>query len=171
MEVPRQFRILALLLCSTLLLSACSGWHLRGELHQPRFHALSVQGASARLFYTLENQLGRVGVPLHAHARYGIKIISEHLQRRTAAVDARGREAERELTYEVVWQLVDRTTGAILNPPRHIMAIRSFAYYPNNVTASSDEQNLVERDLYNDVVYRLIGQLADASRKIQPKDL
>lgn len=152
------------------LLSGCSGWQLRGNTHTPLFEDLSLHNASARLQYTMEDQLDKVGVPLRAQARYIVNIVDEHWSRRTAAVDQRGRAAERELTYEVVWQLVDRNTGAILNPPRHIMAMRSFAYSPDNVTATSDEENLVETDLYEDVVYRLVNQLADASRKIQAGD-
>ena len=170
-SLPRHVRALAALLCGALLLSACSGWQLRGDLHAPRFEALSLQGGSARLHYSLERQLAKVGVPLHTEARYVVHISDERLQDRTAAVDSQGREAERELTYEITWQLVDSKTGAVLNPPRHIMSMRSFAYYPDNVTASSDEQNLVETDLFDDVTYRLINQLADASRKIQPQDL
>lgn len=170
-SLPRHIRTLAILLCGALLLSACSGWQLRGDLHSPRFEALTLQGGSARLHYTLERQLGTLGVPLHAEARYVVHITDERLQDRTAAVDSQGREAERELTYEITWQLIDSKTGAVLNPPRHIMSMRSFAYYPDNVTASSDEQTQVETELFDDVSYRLINQLADASRKIQPQDL
>lgn len=157
-------------LCFAAVLSGCSGWQLRGNTHTPLFQSLSLHNASARLRYTLEDQLDKTGVPLYAEARYIVNIIDERLSHRTAAVDQRGRAAERELTYEIIWQLVDRKTGAILNPPRHIMAIRSFAYSPDNVTATSDEENLVEADIYDDVVYRLVNQLADASRKIQPQD-
>ena len=158
------FPLSALLLVLTL--AGCSGWHLRGDVHKPLFTDLSLQHGSARLRYTLEAQLGEQGVPLRSQSRYIVRIVQEHWNKRTAAVDQLGREAERELTYEIVWQLVDRKTGAPLNPPRHIMSVRSFAYYPDNVTASSDEENMVETDLYNDVVYRLVNELADASRKI-----
>ena len=65
---------------------------------------------------------------------------------------------------------MDRDTEAMLNPPRRISALRSFAYSPDNVTATSDEEELVRDDLYQDVAYRLINQLANAARKIDSRD-
>lgn len=158
------FPLTALLLVFSL--AGCSGWHLRGEVHKPLFNDLSLDNGSAELRYRLEAQLGQQGVPLRSQSRYVVRILSEHWNRHTAAVDQLGREAERELTYQIVWQLVDRKTGAPLNPPRRIMSARSFAYYPTNITASSEEESMVKDDLYNDVAYRLVNELAAASRKI-----
>lgn len=155
-------------LLAALLLSACSGWQLRGQTSVPNLESVTVDGASARLRYTLEDRLEPAGVQVHGQAPYIIKVLDERWDRRTAAVDDRGRAAERELRYEITWQLVDRDTGAMLNPPRRIAAMRSFAYSPDNVTATSDEEDLVRTDLFEDVGYRLINQLANASRKIEP---
>lgn len=159
-------RTLVIVLLATLL-AACSGWQLRGNTYAPEFDSITLKGASARLRFTIEGQLGGTGVLVHSQSPYIVNIIDERWNYRTAAVDERGRAAERELTYEVIWQLIDRDTDAMLNPPRRLMAIRSFAYSPSNVTATSDEEYLVEKDLYDDITYRLINQLADASRKIK----
>lgn len=155
------------LLFAALLLSACSGWHLRGQTATPNFESITLQGASARLRYTLEDLLEPNGVLVHNQSPYVVEITDEEWNQRTAAVDDRGRAAERELRYEITWQLIDRDTGAMLNPPRRLTAIRSFAYSPDNVTATSDEEDLVRTDLIEDISYRLINQLANASRKIQ----
>ncbi|ASK33101.1 hypothetical protein CEK62_21435 (plasmid) [Alcanivorax sp. N3-2A] len=163
---PRTLLILAL----SLVLAACSGWQLRGDTQNPRFESVTLVGASARLRYNVERGLAPSGTLVHSQSPYIVNIIDERWNRRTAAVDERGRAAERELTYEIIWQLIDRKTNAVLNPPRHIMAIRSFAYSPDNVTATSDEEYLVEEDLFDDITYRLINQIADASRKIVPKE-
>lgn len=160
--MPRTLVIMML----AAVLTACSGWQLRGSTHVPLFDSITLKGASARLRFNLEDQLAPSGVLVHGQSPYIVNIIDERWNRRTAAVDERGRAAERELTYEIVWQLIDRDTNAILNPPRRIMAMRSFAYSPDNVTATYDEEYLVEEDLFDDITYRLINQLADASRKI-----
>ena len=107
---------------------------------------------------------------IHGQSQNIVMILDERRDSRTAAVDARGRAAERELRYEITWQLVDRDTEAMLNPPRRISALRSFAYSPDNVTATSDEEELVRDDLYEDVAYRLINQLANAARKIDSRN-
>ncbi|KAF0807432.1 rare lipoprotein B [Alcanivorax xiamenensis] len=156
-----------LLVLATLLLTACSGWQLRGQTHTPQFESVTLAGGTAQLRYTLERELTPLGVLLHGESPYVIRVIDERWDRRTAAVDERGRIAELELHYELVWQLIDRDTQAPLNPPRHIRALRNLAYYPDNITASSDEEEMIRQDLYDDIVYRLINQLADASRKVQ----
>lgn len=153
-----------------LLLSACTGWQLRGQTSTPDLESITLDGASARLRYALEDELAPSGVQIHGHSRNVVMILEERWDSRTAAVDERGRAAERELRYEITWQLVDRDTQAMLNPPRRIAALRSFAYSPDNVTATSDEEELVRDDLYEDVTYRLINQLANAARSIDSRD-
>lgn len=166
----RHARTVLLLTAAALLLAACSGWQLRGQTSTPELESITLDGASARLRYTLEDELEPSGVLIHGESQNIVMILDERWDSRTAAVDARGRAAERELRYEITWQLVDRDTEAMLNPPRRISALRSFAYSPDNVTATSDEEELVRDDLYEDVAYRLINQLANAARKIDSRN-
>ena len=43
------------------------------------------------------------------------------------------------------------------------MTLRNLPWYPENATASSDEEQLVRDDLFLDMAYRLINQIAAAS--------
>ena len=88
--------------------------------------------------------------------------------RRTSAVDAQGRQAEIELRYTLYWHIEDRKTGALLTTPKRVMALRTLPWYPENATASSDEESMVRDDLYEDMSYRLINQIATASQRWEP---
>ncbi len=55
-------------LLAALLLSACSGWQLRGQTSVPNLESVTVDGASARLRYTLEDRLEPAGVQVHGQA-------------------------------------------------------------------------------------------------------
>ena len=45
-----------------------------------------------------------------------------------------------------------------------MMTLRNLPWYPENATASSDEEQLVRDDLYEDMTFRLINQIAVASK-------
>ena len=49
-----------------------------------------------------------------------------------------------------------------------MMALRTLPWYPENATASSDEETMVRDDLYEDMSYRLINQIATASQRWEP---
>ena len=146
----------------TLLLTAC-GWQLRGTTSTPSMETLTVSGASTELRYTLEDELEDQGVLVHNQAPYILVIDDEDWMRRTSAVDAQGRQAEIELRYTLRWHIKDRKSGALLTTPTRMMTLRNLPWYPENATASSDEEQLVRDDLFLDMAYRLINQIAAAS--------
>ncbi|EKF75768.1 rare lipoprotein B [Alcanivorax hongdengensis A-11-3] len=159
MRLLRPFLVLLL----TVWLSAC-GWQLRGATQTPSLDTVTLKGASAQLRYPLEDKLEDEGVLVHNESPYILVIEDEDWSRRTAAVDDQGRQAEIELRYQIVWHLESRDSGALLTAPKRLMALRSFAWYPDNATASSDEEQLVREDLYDDIIVRLINQLAAATQ-------
>lgn len=147
----------------TLLLSAC-GWQLRGTTSVPTMESLTLSGASTELKYSLEDELENQGVLVHNESPYELIIDDEEWMRRTSAVDDQGRQAEIELRYTLYWHLRDVKTGALLTTPKRLMALRSLPWYPENAIASSDEEQLVRDDLYEDMTFRLINQIAVASK-------
>ncbi|MEE3319736.1 MAG: LPS assembly lipoprotein LptE [Pseudomonadota bacterium] len=151
----------------TLLLSAC-GWQLRGVTNQPNLETLTIKGATTSLRYALEDQLEKQGVLVHGESPYLLVIDDEDWMRRTSAVDAQGRQAEIELRYTLYWHIQDKKTGALLTTPARLRSIRTLPWYPENATASSDEEDLVRDDLYEDMTIRLINQIATASQRWEP---
>lgn len=147
----------------TLLITAC-GWQLRGATSVPTMESLTLIGASTELKYSLEDELENQGVLVHNESPYQLIIDDEEWMRRTSAVDDQGRQAEIELRYTLYWHLRDVKTGALLTTPKRMMALRSLPWYPENATASSDEEQLVREDLYEDMTFRLINQIAVASK-------
>ena len=91
----RHARTALLLTAAVLLLAACSGWQLRGQTSTPELESITLDGASARLRYTLEDELEPSGVLIHGESQNIVMILDERWDSRTAAVDARGRAAER----------------------------------------------------------------------------
>ncbi len=150
------------ILLLSLLISAC-GWQLRGTTGVPTMESLTLIGASTELKYSLEDELENQGVLVHNESPYELIIDDEEWMRRTSAVDDQGRQAEIELRYTLYWHLRD-VKPALLTTPKRMMALRSLPWYPENAIASSDEEQLVRDDLYEDMTFRLINQIAVASK-------
>ena len=155
---------ITVLLC--LLLGAC-GFQLRGLAQTPNLDSLALSGGSSQLRFGLEDRLQDMDILVHNEAPYRLVISDEDWNRRTGAVDRQGRQAELELRYQLRWHLEDRHSGAMLSPSQRLVAMRTFAYFPDNATASSDEEQLVRADLYEDLIARLINQLARVSQDLE----
>jgi LPS-assembly lipoprotein len=89
--VISHVRIALVIVLTALTLSACSGWQLRGQTSTPELESITLDGASARLRYTLEDELEPSGVLIHGQSQNIVMILDERWDSRTAAVDARGR--------------------------------------------------------------------------------
>ena len=148
----------------SVLLSAC-GWQLRGATLAPNIESLALVGASTKLKYAVEDTLAEHDILVFQEARHQLEVRDEEWMRRTSAVDAQGRQAEIELRFTLYWHVRDRKTGALLTTPRRLMVLRTLPWYPENATASSDEEQLVRDDLYEDMSQRLINQIATASQR------
>ena len=83
----RHARTALLLTAAALLLAACSGWQLRGQTSTPELESITLDGASARLRYTLEDELEPSGVLIHGQSQNIVMILDERWDSRTAAVD------------------------------------------------------------------------------------
>ena len=73
----RHARTALLLTAAALLLAACSGWQLRGQTSTPELESITLDGASARLRYTLEDELEPSGVLIHGESQNIVMILDE----------------------------------------------------------------------------------------------
>lgn len=150
------------LLC--LALAAC-GWQLRGSSDLSAIDAITVSGASFELRREVVRHLERNGVVVHDYAPLILELGTERWVQRTVAVDALGREAERELRFSTHWQLRDES-GKSVNRRQSLQVIRSFNYDPTNVAAASDEEQITREAMYRDVLGQLMRQLDAASANL-----
>lgn len=154
-------RLPAILMLMTMLgLIAGCGWQLRGATQTPDLESLTLRGGSAELRFALEDRLQDMGITVHQHSPYRLVIEDEHWQRRTGAVDSRGRQAEIELRYHLRWYLADRDSQEPISVTHRMMSMRTFAYSPDSATSSADEELLLRQDLYDDMIDRMLSQLA-----------
>lgn len=167
MPRPRPLQNQVLLIASLLLalgLAGC-GWQLRGAPAFDGMETLTLDGGSRVLRHRLERELEAAGVLVHEQSPWRLGIQDESWQRRTIAVDDRGRAAEIALHLSLQWQLFDNDSGEPAAPQRRLHIERTYHYNPDSAVSSSDEEEMLREALYQDAVWQLMRQLeATASR-------
>jgi LPS-assembly lipoprotein len=143
-----------------LLLTGC-GWHLRGPVTFDNLPALAITGGNNALKYPLMNSLEDSGITVSDTAPVTLHLIREDWSTRTVAVDAQGRVAAQELTYELTWQL--EKDGKPLMLPRTVYLVSNVNQDPTNATAASDEMELSKKSIRQDAIWRLQRQLQSIS--------
>lgn len=153
------------LLMLTVALSAC-GWHLRGAPILMDLGSISISGGSFDIKDLLIDRLEESEIDVvNKHADYQLKLSDEHLDKRTVAVDEKGRAAETELNYHIRWILYDKDGNAVTDGGR-VNLIRSVNYDPTNTAASSDEEDAAKETMYEDAALQLMNQLNAATKHL-----
>ncbi len=154
----------------TLLLglSAC-GFRLRGHIDvPPQMQETYITGAAAfsELNIELKKALERAGAKIVSGpeaATAQLIITSEQLKRRVLSVDAKGRASEYELTYEVVFELRDKT-NKVLVPTQPVNLLRDYKFDPDNVLAKDTEEVQLRKALVIAAVQQMMRRI-DAGLK------
>lgn len=157
----------ALLILLALGAAGC-GWQLRGA---PAFHAmdsLTLSGGSRVLEHRLERELEAAGVSVHGHSPWRLAVRDEDWQRRTIAVDDQGRTAEVALHLTLRWQLFDNDTDKAVAPLRRLSIERTYHYSPGSAVSSSDEEEMLREELYQDAVWQMLRQLEATAGRLPP---
>ena len=163
-----HYRLALLLL--TLALGAC-GWELRGDYDLPAelTHIdLRAQQPDHPLVLKFERALKVAGVDAQdsgaATAVLNIGKINREL--RNVAVDSRGRASEKGLWLSVAVSAMT-PEGEMLLQQTTLSTNRIYRYDPNNVVAKDEEEQLIEQELYDN----LVGQLMRRLRRIDTNKL
>ncbi len=154
-----------LILCLFIALLAGCGFHLRGQVALP-YSTLHISGPSAS---SVSNSLKRVlrssGVRLvdrQEDAELTLVILSDVREKSILSLSAAGRAQEYELRQRLNYRII--TAGEPDLPAGEILSQRSISFNDAQVLAKESEENLLYRDMENDVVQQLLRRLQAAKK-------
>lgn len=154
-----------LILCLSIVLLAGCGFHLRGQVALP-YSTLHIRGPSAS---SVSNSLTRVlrsrGARLvdrQEDAELTLVILSDVREKSILSLSAAGRAQEYELRQRLSYRII--TAGEPDLPVGEILSQRSISFNDAQVLAKESEENLLYRDMENDVVQQLLRRLQAAKK-------
>ena len=166
--MPHRLTKLFLVAAICLAMTAC-GWRLRGtEGNIVAFERLHISSADpyGDLVQQLKRQLEASDVSVVANAteaQYSLVIVKEDSRRRTATVSARARVSERSLTEWVEYLVLDGK-GRPVVPKTKINVERVFEYNEDNVLATNDEAQMLQREMCADLARQIVNRLRHLKR-------
>ena len=159
-----------LIVLLTATLAAC-GFHLRGsagsDLPYASMYIALPETAEVRVW--LERYLrGSTNTTVSDDAKTAtvtFQQLSDSRDKSILSIDARGRVREYRLQMRYRFRLVD-AQGREIVAPQEISMNRDMTYDDSQVLSKSMEENLLWRDMTNDLVNQIIRRLS----RIKPKD-
>lgn len=159
-------RALTLLLCLCLGLSAC-GFKLRGSWALPYESLyLDIPAQSefgAQLKRTLRGSQATRIAEKAEDAEAIFKPTGETRERKVITYSSGGRAREVQLIYRYSFRIVDRKGGDLI-APEVITMTRDMSYDEANALAKSAEEDLIWRDMMNDLNQQIMRRLAGTTR-------
>ncbi len=147
-----------------LLLSAC-GFQLRGTQPLP-FSSLHIAtpegselGAALRRNIRAQGGTRLTDVPQDAQAVF--TVIGELREKNILSLSGAGRVREFQLLYRLAYR-VHGPKGREFIPPTEIVLVRDISFSDERVLAKEHEEQLLYRDMQNDMVQQLMRRLAAA---------
>ena len=154
-----------LILCLFIALLAGCGFHLRGQVALP-YSTLHISGPSAS---SVSNSLKRVlrssGARLvdrQEDAELTLVILSDVREKSILSLSAAGRAQEYELRQRLSYRIITAAEPDL--PAGEILSQRSISFSDAQVLAKESEENLLYRDMENDVVQQLLRRLQAAKK-------
>lgn len=147
--------VLAVALVS--LISGC-GFKLRGAQEvaaDQRLVTLIPGNASLQLLRSLEQNMKFNGISQSADALYQLQILDHRYKRRAATISSSSDVDEYELSVTVRMLIADRQGTPLTNDIR-IQRERIYTYDKNAAAASSEQEELLRRELYNAVAQTML---------------
>lgn len=147
--------VLAVALVS--LISGC-GFKLRGAQEvaaDQRLVTLIPGNASLQLLRSLEQNMKFNGISQSADAVYQLQIMDHRYKRRAATISSSSDVDEYELSVTVRMLIADRQGTPLTNDIR-IQRERIYTYDKNAAAASSEQEELLRRELYNAVAQTML---------------
>lgn len=165
-DLSRRRLLLAGSGAAALLLSGC-GFHLRGPqaLDFPTVHintpASTELGAQLRRLIATSGTTTVVEDAAQAEAR--LQILGNDRGREILSLTGAGKVREYQLTQTLRFQLLDKA-GKPLIPPTSVSARREYTFDDSQVLGKAQEEELLYRDMQNDLVQQMMRRLAAAAR-------
>ena len=155
------------LLVACLVMAGC-GFRLRGTADVP-FKTIYVQGANVGIALDLKRQI-RAGTRAQVvddvkGADAIIELTQERREKHILSLTGAGRVSEFQLRYQIVFRVHDGK-GADYVPPTALLLTRDMSFSDAEVLAKEAEEQLLFRDMQNDMVQQMLRQLAAAGKPV-----
>jgi LPS-assembly lipoprotein len=155
----------AVVLAAALLLAGC-GFQLRGTADLP-FESIVVPGATAGIALDLKRNIQGgtrtkvVEDPKQAQAI--LQFTQETRQKEILSLTVQGRVREFRLVYRVGFRVHDGKGGDYV-PANVLQLTRDITFNDSDVLAKESEEQLLYRDMQNDMVQQIMRRLAAAQK-------
>ena len=153
----------AVLLLSTLLLSAC-GFQLRGTHNALDSHFSSIRivdkSGDKAFQQAVSNALQNTGVDISEDALTVLTLVKSKQEKRTASFSSRAKSAEYELLKTVTFQL--QRDQDVLLENTELQSRRSYLYRETAAVGRAEEENLLRREMNQDLAQRILLALQRA---------
>ena len=153
-------------LAAAVLMTAC-GFQLRGSSSLP-FDTIYVPGSGGGVALDLKRSIESssktrvVDNPKNAQAVF--QLIEAKQEKEILSLTGAGRVREYRLRYQVRYRVHD-AKGRDLVPPTTLNQVRDVTFNDSQVLAKEAEDQLLYRDMQNDMVQQILRQLAAAQVK------
>lgn len=151
------FTKVILLSALTAMISAC-GFHLRGaqEVSEDKRQVTLITGnADQQLIRGLRRDMKFNGITEASDAPYQLQIVNQRYHRRAATISRNSDVDEYEISLTVTMLVADNQ-GKPLTSDIRIQRERIYSYDKNAAAASSEQEALLKRELYNSVVQSML---------------
>ncbi len=163
---------MSVLLSAIFLLTAC-GYHMRGSIELPEsLQKMYVQGASKELSEAIKQAFRSTSGELvknAADAGMILSVIDEDYQRRTVAISSAGYSNEYELTYRLVFDLIDKNGKELVSAQRVEVSQAYFNQQSSTtVLGKENEEQVIRKELYLKAVRSVIQRARAELKKSLP---
>lgn len=87
-----------------------------------------------------------------------LDILSDAITHQTSSISASTQLIQYQLTYTVIYQLLDRF-GRVIQPPQMISTTRTYSVNINQMLAGGDAQAQLAQEMRRDVIFQLMTRL------------
>jgi len=146
------------------LLSQGCGWRLRGQIDlPPGMEKTFLSGVDfySELGVEIQARLQGAGAGLvqdKSAATAILHIVTNKIEKRVLSIDSSGRAGEYELSYLLVFRLMDQH-GAVLVNDQTVTTLRELRFDPNNVLSTGDEEERLRKDMLQFSVRQMLNRL------------
>jgi LPS-assembly lipoprotein len=148
----------ALTLFSLLVLVSACGFQLRGTNNaiQNIYSTMRVEDFSGDNAFQqiIEQTLKDSGVAIRPESENVLEILTSVPDRRTASYSSRGKSAEFELLKDISFQF--KREQSVLIQPTLYKARRTYLYRETAAVGKAEEENLLKREMDQDLAQRII---------------
>ncbi len=158
---------LLILFLSVFVLSACSGWHLRGSDSDVDVQQkIYLEGESGQVYTRLQRALEKKAALTDiASANIQLVLGKEYSDRRTITIDNNANTRQYQLTLAVTYELLDNT-GKPLTEKTTAEITRYYTFNQNAINTSDKEEQSLRRDMVRQLARQILQRVGFLSKTI-----